>query len=541
MKMKKTVCVILILVMLLCLASCGDGSGGSFSYALSSSPSTLDPQYTQGSNAQTIINNCFEGLVRLDENGEVTPGVAESWEISADGLKYTFHLRNDSEWCVMKRINASTIGEDYEEFDNRVTAYDFAFAFTRAVKAETECPELSKFLIIKNARQVNEGTLSVSSLGVGTPDDFTLTVTLEHRCLDFLDRLAGTAFMPCNEEFFNLCAGRYGLNTQYLLCNGPFYAAAWDASSSLTLRNNRGYSGEKKVMPASVTIYFNNNADEIARNVSIGTYSAAAFTDIDSVPAQQVSVRDIDDTVYGFCFNCADAFLANEYVRLALMFCVKKDLFEPPEGCSFTRSCVPVCCKAGELNYREQVSKQMPTITYDEERALEYWNAGLEVLGVKSLGISLLCEEKYSSAIRSQIQIWQQVFSVSLSVNIVTDTENNIEKLLAGGEYQFAFAPIHSSDSSAADYLAGFIPGKSTNIFGFEGEEYEKMINGALNVESQQDVLNGCFSADSYLIKHAIFYPVFTGKSCFVTHNSVQGIQCSVSGNNILFTGAIEK
>ena len=231
--------------------------------------------------------------------------------------------------------------------------------------------------------------------------------------------------------------------------------------------------------------YFNNNADEIARNVSIGTYSAAAFTDIDSVPAQQVSVRDIDDTVYGFCFNCADAFLANEYVRLALMFCVKKDLFEPPEGCSFTRSCVPVCCKAGELNYREQVSKQMPTITYDEERALEYWNAGLEVLGVKSLGISLLCEEKYSAAIRSQIQIWQQVFSVSLSVNIVTDTENNIEKLLAGGEYQFAFAPVHSSGSSAADYLAGFIPGKSTNIFGFEGEEYEKMINGALNVESR--------------------------------------------------------
>ena len=541
LKVKRLVSIILTAVLLLSLASCGDGSGGAFSYALSASPDTLDPQYTQGEDADTIINNCFEGLVRLDENGDVTPGVAKSWEISPDGLTYTFHLRDDSEWSVVRRINTSTIGDDYEEFDTQVTAYDFAFAFNRAVKAETNCPDFSKFLIIKNARQVNEGKLSVSSLGVNTPDDFTLVVELEHKCLDFLDRLACTAFMPCNEEFFNLCGGRYGLNTQYLLCNGPFYVSAWDASSSLTVRKNHGYSGENKVMPSSVTFYFNNDASRIARDVSIGTYSAAVFTDVDSVPSESVNVRRIEDTVYGFCFNCADTFFSNEYLRLALSFCIKKDLFEPPEGCSFTRTSVPLCCKAGDINYHEQVSKQMPTITYDEERAHEYWDAGLEVLGVKSVNVTLLCEEKYSAAIRSQIQVWQQVFDVSLSVSVLTDTENNIEKLLEMGEYQFAFAPVHSRSSSSADYLADFIPGRSTNVFNFEDDDYERMINDALNVESQQDVLNGSFSADSYLIKHAIFYPVFTGTSCFVTHASVNGIKCSVTGNNISFISAIEK
>ncbi len=541
LKIRRFISVIIITVLLLCLASCGDGSGGAFSYALSFSPSTLDPQYTQGEDAGTIINNCFEGLVRLDENGEVTPGVAKSWEISPDGLTYTFHLRENSEWSVVRRINTSTIGDEWEDFDTKVTAYDFAFAFNRAVKAETNCPAFSEFLIIKNARQVNEGKLSVTSLGVNTPDDYTLVVELEHRCLDFLDRLAGTAFMPCNEEFFNLCGGRYGLNTQYLLCNGPFYVAAWDASSSLTVRKNHGYNGENKVMPSSVTFHFGNDASKIARNVSTGTYSAAVFTDIDSVPADSVNVRSIDDTVYGFCFNCADTFFGNEYLRLALSFCVKKDLFEPPEGCSFTRTSVPLCCKAGELNYSEQVTKQMPTITYDEERALEYWNAALEVLGVGVVNVSLLCEEKYSAAIRSQIQVWQQIFDVGLAVNVVTDTENNIEKLLESGEYQFAFAPVHSQSSSSAGFLADFIPGRSTNIFRFEDDDYERMISDALNVESQQDVLNGSFSADSYLIKHAIFYPMFTGTSCFVTHNSVDGIKCSVTGDNISFISAIEK
>ncbi|MBQ4604384.1 MAG: ABC transporter substrate-binding protein, partial [Clostridia bacterium] len=92
--MRRFLSLALAIIMIFSLASCSDdGTGGSISYALDASPSTLDPQYAGDTSAQIVINNVFEGLVRVSENGEIIPGIAESWEISPDALTYTFRLK----------------------------------------------------------------------------------------------------------------------------------------------------------------------------------------------------------------------------------------------------------------------------------------------------------------------------------------------------------------------------------------------------------------------------------------------------------------
>lgn len=538
--MKRFFSLLLTILLLFPLASCSGNSGGSFAYPLSISPSTLDPQYAGTSSAETIINSCFEGLVRIGSDGSIVPGVAESWTVSEDGTQYLFSLRHDAEWCMLEKLNGKkTIGESWEQFDTSVMAYDFVFAFTRAVSPETQCPDYRQFMVIKNASAVHSGKKPVSSMGIKAVDDYNLMIILEHACPDFLQRLAGTAFMPCNEEFFTTCAGRYGLSPQYLLCNGPFYVAAWDSSTALTARKNKQYSGNSKVEPSTVTFYFNNDSADVAKKVSLGTYSAALFTDVDSVPAEGVNVNYIDNSVYGFCFNCDDEAFHNEYLRIALSMCIKPIDFKLPDGSAFCKTCVPQCCTAGSVRYAGQVSRQMPTINYDEEKAMEYWKAGLEVISKKSLSVTLLCEEKFADILRTQIQAWQKVFGVDLSVAFEFDTENNIETRLKRGEYRIAFAPVHSSTVAAVQYLADYMPGSTGDIFNLKDEDYEKIIYSALDIDNQQDALNGAFTADSYLIKHAVFYPVFTGKTAFVTSSSVSGIEYSASGNNINFMNAL--
>ena len=98
-----------VILLLMCTACTPKGSGKSISYPLSASPSTLDPQYVNDINAQIIINNTFEGLVRLDGDGNVIAGIANEWDISPDGKTYTFKLKEGTEWFAPRRSKTNSV------------------------------------------------------------------------------------------------------------------------------------------------------------------------------------------------------------------------------------------------------------------------------------------------------------------------------------------------------------------------------------------------------------------------------------------------
>ena len=97
--MKRFLAAFLTVIILISLNSCASrGINQSISYSLSGSPQTLDPQYAKDTSAHIVINNVFEGLVRISGDGEVMPGIAESWSVSPDGLTYSFKLKEGTEW-----------------------------------------------------------------------------------------------------------------------------------------------------------------------------------------------------------------------------------------------------------------------------------------------------------------------------------------------------------------------------------------------------------------------------------------------------------
>ena len=275
--MRRFLSVILAALMLLSLASCSeDGTGRGFVYALDESPTTLDPQYVGDTSGLIVINNVFEGLVRLDSEGNAIPGIAEKWDVSPDGLTYTFTLKQGTKW----RCPSAIKNEFGEEFYNRfkeipVTAHDFVFAMQRAVSPQISSPMAHRLFAIVNATEIYSGQADVSSLGVSAPDDSTLVISLREPCGDMLERLTEGVFMPCNEEFFNATGGRYGLTYKHILCNGPFYVSAWDSSSSLVIKKNSEYAGVQAVVPASVTFNFDSDAASVAKKLSTQSLSAA--------------------------------------------------------------------------------------------------------------------------------------------------------------------------------------------------------------------------------------------------------------------------
>ena len=121
--MGKRIVSVLLCALLLCLcAGCGSyKADASFTYLLEQNVTSLDPQTASNSAAELVISSLFEGLCRIDEDGEAIPGVARSWEANSDSTEFTFHLRRNAQWSD----------------GTPLTAQDFVYGITRALSPAT--------------------------------------------------------------------------------------------------------------------------------------------------------------------------------------------------------------------------------------------------------------------------------------------------------------------------------------------------------------------------------------------------------------------
>ena len=101
-KMKKIISVLLCILIVFSLSACTAEKGldAKLIFPIDNDPKFLDPQIISDVGAINIILNCFEGLVTRSVNGEIIPGMAERWDVSADGKTYVFYLRENSRWRV---------------------------------------------------------------------------------------------------------------------------------------------------------------------------------------------------------------------------------------------------------------------------------------------------------------------------------------------------------------------------------------------------------------------------------------------------------
>lgn len=533
--MKRFLSAIMIFALVFALASCSDGGAGrGLDYALDASPATLDPQYASETGAQIVINNVFEGLVRMSADGEIIPGAAESWDVSPDGLTYVFRLRQDAKWRCTSAMKKEFGDELYNKLSQAsVTAHDFVFALQRAISPQIASPSAHRLFAIENATEIYSGSMEPSALGVSASDDYTLIIKLEEPCSDMLERLTESVFMPCNEEFFNATGGRYGLTYKHILCNGPFYVSAWDSSTELVIRKSDAYSGAQEVMPASVTFTFDSDLASIMNKLEAQTVSAALLPPDCEMPDGVTVVKENANTVFGFIFNCSDTWLKNANIRKALCSSIDRSLFESDETAQ--SGFVPLSCSAGGLNYRAAIGSQTPSIAYDTAKASALWQQGMSEIGSGKASITVVCPEELDSAVRRQLQIWQQAMGISLAVTVENMTAGEIAKAVSSGNFQIALTNIESPYENAVDFFASFEGG---GFFRFDSSEYDMIIDRLLQVEGDSELLGGCFTAENYILQQGICFPLYSRSSRFVTAEDVEGIAVLDSENTVSFIGA---
>ena len=526
---KKLVSLFLAIVAVISLCACGGDSSDVLILPIESDPMCLDPQVADSKEAKLMIANCFEGLVRLDKDYKIIPGVAESWEISKDGLTYTFNLRKDTHWKLLNSFE-DVLPEGYKDtYRTQVIAADFVYGISRALDPATQAGDAEKLFGIKNASAVNSGKQPTSALGITAKDDLTLVITLERADPDFLRILTLPVAMPCHEDFFKATHAKYCLDLKYTFCNGPFYLSRWAEDNTLSMYKNDEYKGSVKVKPDELYFYVNTEESSIVKKIRQRTYDCAFISEAaknELSDSDKISNYSIQNTVYGLCFNCTDSVLSNEDMRRALAMVTKTAELTANFDNSFTKGIVPDCVRYGENSYREAAGN-VSGIAYNEQQALTLWKKGLKKLDISTAEVIVTCTEENAHLMQQTVQNWQRVFSTSILAKVEVKTADQISTMIYNTSYQVLYHKISTDSSTVTDTLKKFTSDSSSNFFGFADKNYDSIVNSVISSYSGTAKLNGCVSAEKYILDKAVFLPMLGGSSYAVVNKGVDGLYFS--------------
>jgi len=239
MMKRVTIGVILLSMLVGCHGFQATGEG-ELRLAISSPLNTLNHIInTEAVNSQ-VIGNFLEGLLTYDAQQNIVGSMAEKWDVSNDGLTYTFTLKDGIEWA-----NGWS-----------VTAHDFVFGWqTLASEPRAGYAQMLVDANIKNAKAVIAQELPPSELGVVAQNDKVLVVTLDAPCVFFEKVMAFGAFLPLNQKFYHNVGGAdgYGTSADTVLANGPFVLTVWEPDAQYVLERNENYWDAANVKLEKVT------------------------------------------------------------------------------------------------------------------------------------------------------------------------------------------------------------------------------------------------------------------------------------------------
>ena len=171
----------------------------SFSMPYASDPVTWDGLATSRAADTDAIINTYDGLMEYDVEGTLQPALAESYEVSDDGLTYTFHLRKDVKWTDSQGREVDTVKAD-----------DFVAGMQHMCDAQGGLEYLVQG-VIKNVSQYISGEVTdFDEVGVKAVDDYTVEYTLEEPCSYFMTMLGYTIFMPMSRSYYQSQGGKFG-------------------------------------------------------------------------------------------------------------------------------------------------------------------------------------------------------------------------------------------------------------------------------------------------------------------------------------------
>jgi oligopeptide transport system substrate-binding protein len=521
-------------------AETGAASASDLNIMLETPVQSLDPQQATDGTSFEVIANFTDGLMQMDKDGQAVNALAESYDLSEDGLTYTFHIREDANWS-----NGTP-----------VTAADFVFAWQRAVDpnvASEYSYMLSDIGQIKNAAEIIAGEADKSELGVTAVDEKTLQVELNVPVSYFLSLMYFPTYYPVNEEFFTSCGDTYATSPETVLSNGAFVLDSYEpAATAFHFTKNNDYYDAANIQLAGLNYQVIQDSQQ-----ALMSYQTGAL-DTTLVNGEQVDqVKDDPEFMAigaGYLWYVApniDAVeeLKNLNIRLALTHAINRDSITTDvlkDGSAPTYTAVPMDFAAGPdgSDYSADQTKYADVCSYDADKALEYWNAGLAELGVSEITLDMVVDaddapQKVAQVLKEQ---WETTLP-GFTVNLVVEPKKQRVEDLQNGNFELGLTRWGPDYADPMTYLGMWITNNPNNYGLWSNAEYDAIIaectTGDLCTDAQGR-WERLYDAEKIVMDEAVIFPLYTQCNAVMMSSKVTGVDFHPVALNRVYKSAVK-
>ncbi len=424
--------------------------------------------------AQTMV---FAGLVELDENNQPQKDLAESWDVSDDGLVYTFHL-TDTNWS-----NGTP-----------VTAHDFVYGWNRLIAQETasQYSFIMETIKVKNAAAVTNGEMAKEELGIKALDDKTFEVTLDAPCDFLLGLMAFPSFFPMNEEFATQMGDQYALTVDNMLYCGPYVMSDWMSGSGYAFTKNQDYHNADAISTDVVEFKFIQDAQSAMLEYQSGNLDVVTLTGqmVDAYKEDDGFTNRLQGYLWYLSVNFDDPNLANKDLRQAISFAVDREKMAElvlKDGSIAAQGLIPVALAKDKdgVDFRDSNG---PQVAYDPAVALEYFNAAQSALG-DEISVELLYEDtEAGKAVAEYIQNNLETNLPGMVVTLNSKPKKTRLDMMKTGDYQICLTRWGPDYADPQTYLDMFLSYNTSNNNGkYNSPAYDEAVLEATQGASASD------------------------------------------------------
>jgi oligopeptide transport system substrate-binding protein len=373
-------------------------------------PQDIDPQTVTGQPEQNIVLALFEGLVSYDPRDlHPVPGVAKSWEISPDGLDYTFHLREDAKWSNGDPVTAQDFVRSYQRMLTPALAAQYAYMI---------------FNYVAGAKDYYDGKLKdFSKVGIKATDEHTLQIMLLNPTPYLLKAMCHEAWCPVPVATIARFGGLDRKGTDWtrpenIVGNGPFRLKAWLPHQKIVVERSPTYWDDASVKLDEVDFYPVESPDTEEHMFRTGQLDITY-----EVPRQKIAIYQRDHpeqlcietllALYFYCCNVRQPPLDNVKVRRALALAIDRESLVKNVTKAGERPAYAISCP-GVAGYFPQARL---TGTLDDARRLLAEAGYPNGRGFPRLELIYNTQETHRAVAEAIQQMWKKNLNIDITLS----------------------------------------------------------------------------------------------------------------------------
>ncbi|PTW62023.1 oligopeptide transport system substrate-binding protein [Breoghania corrubedonensis] len=486
-----------------------------------SNPETLDQHKTSTVSEANILADLYEGLLVYDAAARVSPGMAQSWDISKDGTVYTFHLR-DAKWSN----------------GDAVTAGDFVYSLRRIMDPATGAKYANILYPIKNAEAVNKGKARPADLGVKAIDDSTLEITLEGPTPYFLELLTHQTGLPVHPASVE----KYGsdfVRPENMVTNGAYTLTQFTPDDKVVLDKSPTYHDAANVKIDRVIYYPMEDRSACVRRFEAGEIDSCSDLPTDQMASLREKFGDQVRTppylgTYYYAIRTDKAPFSDVRVRRALSMSIDR-VYLAEEIWADTMLPAYSFVPPGISNYGEPAYaafKDEPMLDREDEAAALLKEAGFGPGHPLKVEISYNTSENHKNTAVAIADMWKAIGVETSLIN--RDGASHYAYLRDKGDFDVARAAWIADYSDPQNFLfmvrsdnPGF------NYANYANPDYDALMNKAAveqDLEKRAGILH---EAETMFMRDVPFIPLMFYSSHSLVSQKLKGWEDNVQNKHL--------